>query len=897
CSFDAALTGDASGPAHSDTVTASASDGEGNTALDTDSATVAFTDVLPSVAAVKTPSAASVPEPGASVTFTVEVENTSVEPVTMSSLSDDVFGDLLDPSNPAVSANTCPTTPAAVAVGATFTCSFEALLAGDASGPDHLNTVTATATDGEGNPATDDDAATVGFDDVLPSITTTKTALPDTLTEPGGTVTFLVQVENESPEGVTLTSLSDDVFGDLLDGANPAVSANTCDDQPTALAAGTAFTCTFDAAVTGLFGDPDHVDTVTAAARDDEGNPVSDADDATVAFTDALPTISVSKTPSAGSVPEPGGTVTFSIEVDNTSGEPVTLTSLSDDVFGDLLDGANPAVANNTCVGQPASIAVGGTLSCSFDAFLAGMAGDPAHVDTVTATASDGDGNTATNSDDATVAFGDELATISVSKTPSVGSIPEPGGTVTYAVEVANTSAEDVTLTLLVDDVFGDLLDGANPAVSNNTCDDQPAAIAVGGTLSCSFDAFLTGDYGDPDHVNVVHAQADDGEGNLAEGSDDATVAYEASFGGLTGHLFVDEDGDGVQDPGEPDLPGVDVVIVDDDGTVYRVTSDGDGNWAQTAALGPANLAVDPATVPAGHLLTTANDTQTVAVPAGGVASEPIGYQPEPASVAGTVWVDLDLDLARTAPEPPLGGVTIRLRDDGGTVIAVVATLSDGSYLFDGVLPGDYTVEIDQSGVPDGYALASDPDGDASGDAAVSLAPGEDLTGQDFVEQGTGSVGDLVWLDEDADGGYDAGEPPLSGITVGLVYAGADGVLGTADDWEYPSQATGADGLYRFSYLPPGTYRGAADLLTVGDGMSATTPPSYEITLLPGQDWDDGDIGFGADEELPMTGIDADRIGLAALVFLLLGASLLLIAREVEIRRRRAAPFDRFHRR
>ena len=40
-------------------------------------------------------------------------------------------------------------------------------------------------------------------------------------------------------------------------------------------------------------------------------------------------------------------------------------------------------------------IGVGGTFTCSFDAALSGLAGDPDHVNTVTATVDDGEGNTA----------------------------------------------------------------------------------------------------------------------------------------------------------------------------------------------------------------------------------------------------------------------------------------------------------------------------------------------------------------------------------------------------------------------------------------------------------------------------------------------------------------------
>ncbi|NIR34531.1 MAG: hypothetical protein GWN79_00230, partial [Actinobacteria bacterium] len=116
---------------------------------------------------------------------------------------------------------------------------------------------------------------------------------------------------------------------------------------------------------------------------------------------------------------------------------------------------------------------------------------------------------------------------------------------------------------------------------------------------------------------------------------------------------------------------------------------------------------------------------------------------------------------------------------------------------------------------------------------------------------------------------------PLGDITVGLIYAGPDGVFGTADDWEYPSQVTGTDGLYRFSDLPPGTFRVDVDLDTVGNAMSATTSPTVVVTVGPGQEFDDGDVGFAPGEDpLPQTGIDADRLGLAAVMFLVLGLAL-----------------------
>ncbi len=50
----------------------------------------------------------------------------------------------------------------------------------------------------------------------------------------------------------------------------------------------------------GDAGDPDHVNTVTAAVVDDEGNPASDDDDATVAFADVLPSVVGGQDPVGG---------------------------------------------------------------------------------------------------------------------------------------------------------------------------------------------------------------------------------------------------------------------------------------------------------------------------------------------------------------------------------------------------------------------------------------------------------------------------------------------------------------------------------------------------------------------------------------------------------------------
>ncbi len=73
------------------------------------------------------------------------------------------------------------------------------------------------------------------------------------------------------------------------------------------------------------------------------------------------------------------------------------------------------------------------------------------------------------------------LPTIDVDKTATPATRPEPGGDFTFNVVVTNTSNEVLTITSLVDSIYGDLDDPTNPEVTNNTCVD-----AVGTVLAVS---------------------------------------------------------------------------------------------------------------------------------------------------------------------------------------------------------------------------------------------------------------------------------------------------------------------------------------------------------------------------------------------------------------------------
>lgn len=736
------------------------------------------------------------------------------------------------------------------------------------------NTATVSSPTPDPDPSDDsDDEDTVV--DSPPAVLLSKTPSVAAIAEPGGPVVFTVEITNDAVEPVTITSLTDDVFGDLLDPGNPLVADNTCAALYLDLAVAESRLCSFEALVTGDASDPDHLDTITVVVEDDEGTAASAAGSATVALVDAPPAASVTKDASAASLPEPGGTVTFTITVSNPGTEAYSIVSLTDDVFGDLLDSGNPAVSANSCPGLVPSVVPGAAFACSFDADVLGDAAGPDHTDVVTLSVVDNEGTTATASDDAVIAFDDVVPQASLVKSASAAAVTEPGGTVTFSVAITNEGPELLTLDALDDSVFGDLLDPGNPAVTGNTCP-VLASVGVGATESCSFDADLNGLAGDPDHVNVVTATLSDDDGGTVSPSDDAVVGFAPAGSTIGGLVFADLDRDGVRDGGETGLEGVAVAVTGSGGGSTVVTTGSGGTWSVAVLPGDATVVVDGTTAPAGWSLTTANESQVITAVAGShVSVIDVGYGPPLGAVSGTLYLDLDGDPDRDPFEPPLEGLTVELLDDTDAVIDSIVSAADGSYRFDGLVAGAYTVRVVGSTIPAGLVASADPDGGSDGRAAVAVPAGEELSEVDFGHRGTATVGDTVWVDANEDGTVDDTEEAIEGAVVGLVWWGPDGIADTGDDHDFGTEVTDANGWYRFANLPPGSYTLSIDPDDLAVAMDPTTPIAVDVTLAPGQALTSADFGFVPEGTLPLTGIDAESLLVLSGLMMLMGGVVL----------------------
>ena len=108
----------------------------------------------------------------------------------------------------------------------------------------------------------------------------------------------------------------------------------------------------------------------------------------------------------------------------------------------------------------------------------------------------------------------------------------------------------------------------------------------------------------------------------------------------------------------------------------------------------------------------------------------------------------------------------------------------------------------------------------------------------DFGYVGTNSIGDTVFVDTDADGVQDAGEPGLGGVTLTLRRdVDNNGSFETTVGTRFSAGA----GTYQFDRLPGASYR--VDV-TSPSGQTATTPDTVEALLNDSQAIDTADFGF-----------------------------------------------------
>ncbi|MBN1322464.1 MAG: hypothetical protein JW986_00480 [Methanotrichaceae archaeon] len=291
----------------------------------------------------------------------------------------------------------------------------------------------------------------------------------------------------------------------------------------------------------------------------------------------------------------------------------------------------------------------------------------------------------------------------------------------------------------------------------------------------------------------------------------------------ISGRLFNDANGNGMDD-GETGLSGWTVIVAGTDGE-SSATTDSQGSYG-FQGLAPGAYTVretvqDGWTSPGG-------DSRAVEIIDSNLDGVDFANRPRTFSIAGRVFSDTDASGSGEG-QAGLSGWTLSLSSSAGETRSTSG--DDGSYRFDGLRQGSYTLNI---GSKPGWTSTVP----ATGSQSVDLS--SDLSGIDFGVRGSFKISGTKFYDLNGNGRND-GEPGLPGWSIKLEQAGNVSAVATTDE----------DGRYSFENLAPGSYIASE----VGrEGWKVTSPAggSHSITV---RDANVESKDFGNAGDLSITGL------------------------------------------
>jgi protocatechuate 3,4-dioxygenase beta subunit len=350
-----------------------------------------------------------------------------------------------------------------------------------------------------------------------------------------------------------------------------------------------------------------------------------------------------------------------------------------------------------------------------------------------------------------------------------------------------------------------------------------------------------------------IDASGISGVYTLTQGSNNLTVDAglycPPSTASIGDKVWLDSNKNGIQDSGEAGYCGATVKLLNAAGTVVATTTtDVNGNY-KFSNVAPGDYSVQ-VVAPSGYVFsakdqgtndavdsdvdTSTGKTITTTLVAGEndlTWDAGIYCPPTTASIGDKVWEDMNYNGVQDAGEAGIKGVTVKLLNSYGTVVATTTTDASGNYLFSNVNVGNYKVQVV---APTGYYYtkqnqgtndAIDSDVDSSGKTALtSLTAGESDLSWDTGLYRKACIGDKVWEDSNHNNLQDYSEAGICNVKVSLQNSAGTTIASTYTD---------AYGNYKFTNLDPGSYRVVFD-------KSATV---YKYTDMSNWDWAAKDIG------------------------------------------------------
>ncbi len=187
----------------------------------------------------------------------------------------------------------------------------------------------------------------------------------------------------------------------------------------------------------------------------------------------------------------------------------------------------------------------------------------------------------------------------------------------------------------------------------------------------------------------------------------DITICASSGTGSIGDTVFNDTNGNGQQDPGEPGvgnvpltltLPGPDGQLGTADDTTQTTNTNASGNYSFTnLPAGPYRVSVTPPfNLPE---VTTGGGRQVDVTLNPGQSLDTVDFglrRPPGGTIGDFIFTDRNGNGSVDNGDTGIANVTVTLRNSTGQVVSTTRTDNNGNYLFTGLQPGNYSVEVTQ---------------------------------------------------------------------------------------------------------------------------------------------------------------------------------------------------------
>ena len=785
------------------------------------------------------------------------------------------------------------------------------------SGDVTTNTATVSGARDQNNKTAPDDSDDADVEISNPSFTIEKTRLspaaPDDVVTVGENVVYQIVIQNTGDTALTTVPLQD-----TFDGTKLSFVSASLDGTPTTPDAQTSSSLTWnDLTGAGVLapagsltlrvtlradastGGASTTNTAIANGVTDENNETLPQQNSTADVRITSPAVEISKTLVGTDTTIPlHHQVTYSITITNTGDTVLYVVPLEDTFPTAYLDYSSATITPSSVdegagkiqwsdLTGASSLNPGDTVTVEVT-FNVTASSNPTTITNLACVknAADEHGdNPADVCDDTDIITTNPQVTITktlVSATPVL-----VGDAIQFQIVVKNTGDTAIVSLPLSDTFDTDKLTyvsaspgpdgtGAGTLTWNDLTGSGSLAVGSAVTVTVNFTAKASTTPATTVNTATVSNATDENGDNVPGVSDTAEVEILA-HASIGDKVWVDTNGNGVQDAGESGKDGVVVQLYNSsDVLVASQTTTGGGSYL-FEHLFPGDYYIK-VIAPSGYSLTAQNqgtdDTKdSDADPATGKMSVTTLSEGEndlswdaglyqPAALGDFVWEDVNGNGLQDAGEAGVENVTVKLHyagpdgdfgTPGDNQVFSTQTNSNGIYSFSSLAPGTYYLEFI---APTGWKITlqdqgaddnadSDPGRTTGMTSHITLISGQtDLSWDAGLYRPT-SIGDFTWIDSNANGVYDGGESPLPNVTLTLYDSSHNVITTTTSD---------GSGIYTFDDLLPGTYTVEA---TTPAGYVATTSLSQSRTLESGDAVTDADFGFISPTAVSIASFDA----------------------------------------